>query len=73
MILHFQGYCVSLKQAFAIIPVFIDVELIRHFSCSHPFDDWSFFYFERALAATRSFKFTVFFQKKRSSCGKEIP
>ena len=37
----------------------------------HPFDEWPFFCYKRAVVATRSFKFTVFFQNKRS-CSKEI-
>ena len=41
--LAFQGYCVSLKQAFAVIPFFKSIELIRSSSCSHPLDEWSFF------------------------------
>ena len=42
MIENFQGYCVSLKQALAIISVFRDIEQICHFSCSHPFNDGPF-------------------------------
>ena len=38
-------------------------------SCSHPFDEWYFFYYKRAVATTRSFKFTIFFQNRRS-CSK---
>ena len=48
----------------AIIPVFKDTDLIRHSSCSHPFDEWSFFYYKRATAVTHSFKFTVFFRTR---------
>ena len=36
------------------------IELIRNSSCSHLFDEWHFFYNKRTIAATDSFKFTVF-------------
>ena len=57
--LFFQGYCVSLKEA---LPFFKGNELVRHSSCSHPFDGWSFFSYKRADAAKHSFKITVLFQ-----------
>ena len=47
-----------------IIPVFKDIELIRHSSCSHPIGEWLFFYYKRAVAATHSFKFSVFFPEQ---------
>ena len=61
-------YCVSfLKQAPAvIISFFKDIELIRKSSCSHPFDELPFFYYKRVIAATHSFKFTVFLKNKNS-------
>ena len=49
-----------MKQALAIISFFKYTELIRHSSCSHPFDQWPFFYYKRAVAGMHSFKFTVF-------------
>ena len=55
----------------AIIPAFKDIELIHHSSCSHTFYKWPFFYYAKAVAATHSFKFTVFSQSRRS-CSKEI-
>ena len=36
------------------------IELIRNSSCSHPLDEWLVFYYERTIAATHSFKFTLF-------------
>ena len=36
---YFQGYCLSLKQALAVIPFFKGIQLIRYYSCSHPFDE----------------------------------
>ena len=60
MIWYFQRYCVSFKQALAVIPFFIGIELIRKSSCGHPFDDLPFFYYKRVISATHSFKFTVF-------------
>ena len=44
VIYYFQEYCVSLKQALVVIPFFKGIELIRNSSCSHPFDEWLFFY-----------------------------
>ena len=46
------------------IPIFKGIELIRKFSCSHPFNELFFFYYERAIAATHSFKFTVFTEQE---------
>ena len=48
------------KQAFAIIPFLVGVELIHKSSCSHPFDELPFFYYKRVIAATHFLKFTVF-------------
>ena len=53
-----------------IIPVFKNIELIRHSSCSHRFNEWPFFYYKRAVAATHSFKFTGFLQNR--SCSKDL-
>ena len=36
---YFQGYCVSLKEALAVIPFSKGIELIRNSSCSHPFEE----------------------------------
>ena len=65
----FEG-TVSFKQALAVIPFFIGIELIYKSSCSYPFDELPFFYYKRVIGATRSFKFTVFLQNR--NCGKEI-
>ena len=64
------GYCVFLKQALIVIPFFKGIELIRNSSCNHPLDELPFFYYQRVIAATHSFKFTVFWQNK--NCSKEI-
>ena len=45
-----QGYCISLKQEPVVIPFFKDIELIRNSSCSHPFNEWPFFYYKKAIA-----------------------
>ena len=63
-------YCVFFKEALAVIPFFIGIELIHKSSCSHPFDELPFFYYKRVIAATHSFKFTVFLQNR--NCSKEI-
>ena len=60
---------VSFKQALAVIPFFIGIELIHKSSCSHPFDELPFFYYKRVIAATHSFKFTVFLQNRNFSKG----
>ena len=60
MIQYFQGCCVSFKQALAVIPFFIGIDLIYKSSCSHPFDELPFFYYKRVIAATHFLKFTVF-------------
>ena len=62
--------CVSFKQALAVIPFLIGIELIHKSSCSHPFDKSPFFYYKRVIAATHSFKFTAFLQNR--NCSKEI-
>ena len=54
----------------AAIPFLIGIELIHKSSCNHPFDDLPLFYCKRVIAATHSFKFTVFFQNR--NCSKEI-
>ena len=59
MIQYFQGYCVSFKQALAVIPFFIGIKLIHKPIYSHPFDELPFFYYKKVIAATYSFKFTV--------------
>ena len=61
---------VFLLNALVVIPFFKGIELIRNSSCSHPFDEWLFFYYKRVIAATHSFKFTVFLQNR--NCSKEI-
>ena len=58
---------VSFKQALAVIPFFIGIELIHKSSCSHPFDELPFFYYKRVIATTHSFKFTVFLQNRNLS------
>ena len=64
-------YCVSFKQALAVFATasFIDTELILKSSCSHPFSELPFFYYKRVIAATHSFKFTMFLQNR--NCSKE--
>ena len=64
MIQYFQGYCVSFKLPLEVIPIFKGIELIRKSSCSHPFNELPFFYYERGIAATHSFKFTVFAEQE---------
>ena len=46
--------------------LFIGIELIHNSSCSHPFDEFPFFYYKRVNAATHSFKFTVFLQNRNT-------
>ena len=48
-------------------PFLIVIELIHKSSCSHPFDELPFFYYKRVIAATHSFKFTVFLQNRTCS------
>ena len=43
------------------------IQLNRNSDCSHPFDILPFFYYKRKIAATHSFKFTVFSQSKSCS------
>ena len=69
MILCFQRYCVSFKQALAVNSFFICTELIHKSSCSHPFDELPFFYYKRVIAATHSFKFTMFLKSSHFSKG----
>ena len=70
MIYYFQVYCVSFKQALAIIPFFVGIKLIHKSSYSHPFDELPLFYYKRVIAATNSFNFTVLLQNRNFS--KEI-
>ena len=70
MIRYFQRDYVSFRQALAVIPFFIGIELIHKSSCSHLFDELPFFYYKRVIAATHSFKFTVFLRNRNFS--KEI-
>ena len=49
---------------------FKGIELIHNSGFSLPFDEWPFLYYKRTIAATHSFKFTVFLRNK--SCRKEI-
>ena len=70
VIYYFRGTVFFFKQALAVIPFFIGIELIHKSSCNHPFDELPFFYYKRVIAATHSFKFTVFLQNR--SCGKKI-
>ena len=58
------------EQALAVIPFFKGIELISNSSCSDPFDEWPIFYNKKTIAATHSFKFTVFLQNR--NCSKEI-
>ena len=69
MIRYFQRDYVSFRQALAVIPFFIGIELIHKSSCSHPFHELPFFYYKRVIAATHSFKFTVFLQNRNFSKG----
>ena len=52
-----------------VIPFLKDIEFICNPSCSHPFDEWPFFNYKRAIAATHSFKFTVLLQQKELQQG----
>ena len=63
-------YCVSFKQALAVIPFAIDIELIYKSSCCHPFNELPFFYYKGVIAAIHSIKFTVFLQNR--NCSNEI-
>ena len=63
-------YKMYLTFLLAAIPFLIGIELIHKSSCNHPFDDLLLFYCKRVIAATHSFKFTVFFQNR--NCSKEI-
>ena len=51
-------------------PFFIGIKLIQKCSCSHPFDELPFFCNKRVIAATYSFKFTVFLENR--NCSEEI-
>ena len=42
------------------------IELIRNSSCSHPFDEWLFFHYNKTTAATYSFRFTRCFCRTRA-------
>ena len=72
MIKYLQGYCVSLEEALAVslFPKVLGTELIRKSSCSYPANEWPFFYYERAILATHTFKFNCFLQDRNGS--KEI-
>ena len=59
-----------LKKALAAIPFFIGIELKDKPSYSHSFNELLFSCYKRVFAATHSFKFTTFLQKK--NCSKEI-
>ena len=59
-----------LKQALAAIPFFIGIELKDKPSYSHSFNELLFSCYKRVFAATHSFKFTTFLQKK--NCSKEM-
>ena len=59
----------SLFEVSPVSPIFEDIELIRKSSCNHPFNKLSFFYNKRAIAATHSFRFTVFLQNR--DCSKD--
>ena len=67
--LVFSTVMLFFKQALAVIPFFIGIELIHKSSCNHPFDELPFFYYKRVIAATHSFKFTVFLQNRNFSKG----
>ena len=60
---------VFFKQALAVIPFFIGIELIHKSSCSHPFDELTFLYYKRLIAATHSFKLNVLLQHRNFSKG----
>ena len=66
----FKGTMFLLYKHLQSSPFFIGIELIHKSSCSHPFDELPFFYYKRVIAATQSFKFTVFLQSR--NCSKEI-
>ena len=65
MVYYFQEDSVSLKQALVTIPFFKGAKLI-----CNSIHSMTFFYYERAIAATHSFKCTVFLQNRNHS--KEI-
>ena len=66
----FKGFVTLCKKHLLSSLFFKGIELIRNSSCSHSFDEWLFFYYKRTIAATHSFKFTVFLQNR--NCSKEI-
>ena len=57
-------------RALTIILFLKYIKLICHSSCSHPFHKRSYFCYKRAIAATYSFKFVLF--QNRRSCSKKI-
>ena len=56
---------VFFQRIIAVIPFSKGIEFICDSCCSHPFDEWPFSYKIRAIAASHSFKFTVFFKTWR--------
>ena len=52
VIQYSQRYCVSFKQALAVTPLFIGIQLPHNSSCSHLFDELPFFYYKRVIVAT---------------------
>ena len=67
----FRPKSAPLEQAPAIIIPFLKViESISKSSYSHPFEGLPFFYYIKVIAATHSFKLTVFLQNK--NCSREI-
>ena len=66
---YFQGYCVSFKQALGVMPFFIGIELIHKSSCSHSFDELTFFYYKRVICSHSFFQVYCVFGKQEFQQG----
>ena len=62
--IHLRGTVIISGDHLQSSPFFRGIELIRNFSCSHPFNELPFFCYKRAIAAVHSFKFTVFAEQE---------
>ena len=58
-------YCVSLKQALEIIPVFKDIESIRYSRSSNPFDEWPFFLWQKSSCSHTFFHIYFIFSEQK--------
>ena len=62
--IHLRGTVIISGDHLYSSPFFRGIELIRNFSCSHPFNELHFFCYKRAIAAAHSFKYTVFAEQE---------